>query len=245
MPWWDAFPDGQDEQKDPWRAFPEAKPDAVKVPQKAPERAATGSPAVVDGDTIHSGNGTVRLWGADAPELHQPGYDRQGQPVPVGQQSRDALTNFIANGPISYGPPQGTSYHRTVAPFSVNGDDAARSMVRLGDAFAAPQYVTHNPDYRFQLMQDQRLARQNGLGPINDNFVQNPADYRAAVKANPDYVAPRETVAQWMTAAALEPLMHKSLAPEAGSDGKIAVSLWLARDARALMALPAQSREVA
>jgi ubiquinone/menaquinone biosynthesis C-methylase UbiE/DNA-binding transcriptional ArsR family regulator len=55
----------------------------------------------------------------------------------------------------------------------------------------------------------------------------------------------RETVTQWMAGAGLEPLMHKSLAPEAGSDGKIAVSLWLARDARALMALPAQPREVA
>ncbi|MGB7257831.1 MAG: metalloregulator ArsR/SmtB family transcription factor [Pseudolabrys sp.] len=53
-----------------------------------------------------------------------------------------------------------------------------------------------------------------------------------------------ETVTQWMTAAHLDPLMHKSLAPEPGSDGKIAVSLWLARDTRALMVTPA-SREVA
>jgi len=47
-----------------------------------------------------------------------------------------------------------------------------------------------------------------------------------------------------MTASGLEPVLHKSLAPEAGSDGRIAVSLWLARDVRALMAVPA-SREVA
>jgi hypothetical protein len=53
-----------------------------------------------------------------------------------------------------------------------------------------------------------------------------------------------EAVTQWMTASGLEPVMHKSLSPEPGSDGKIAVSLWLARDARALMASPAQ-REVA
>ncbi len=53
-----------------------------------------------------------------------------------------------------------------------------------------------------------------------------------------------ETVTQWMTAAALEPVMHKSLKPEPGTEGKIAVSLWLARDARALMATPAK-REVA
>ena len=53
-----------------------------------------------------------------------------------------------------------------------------------------------------------------------------------------------ETVTQWMTASGLEPVLHKSLPPETGSDGKIAVSLWLARDTRALMARPA-TREVA
>ena len=53
-----------------------------------------------------------------------------------------------------------------------------------------------------------------------------------------------ETVTQWMAASGLEPVMHKSLSPEPGSDGKIAVSLWLARDTRALMVQPA-AREVA
>jgi hypothetical protein len=53
-----------------------------------------------------------------------------------------------------------------------------------------------------------------------------------------------ETVTQWMTASGLEPVMHKRLTPEPGSGGKIAVSLWLARDARALMAQPTQ-REMA
>ena len=53
-----------------------------------------------------------------------------------------------------------------------------------------------------------------------------------------------DTVMQWITASGLDPVMHKSLAPEPGSEGKIAVSLWLARDARALMATPLR-REVA
>jgi demethylmenaquinone methyltransferase/2-methoxy-6-polyprenyl-1,4-benzoquinol methylase/ArsR family transcriptional regulator len=48
-----------------------------------------------------------------------------------------------------------------------------------------------------------------------------------------------------MSAAHLEPLMHKSLPPEPDSDGKIAVSLWLARDTRALLVTPTVSREVA
>jgi ubiquinone/menaquinone biosynthesis C-methylase UbiE len=51
-----------------------------------------------------------------------------------------------------------------------------------------------------------------------------------------------ETVTQWMTASGLTPVLHERLAPEA--EAKIAVSLWLARDTRALMARPA-SREVA
>ena len=53
-----------------------------------------------------------------------------------------------------------------------------------------------------------------------------------------------DTVMQWITASGLDPVMHKSLAPEPGSEGKIAVSLWLARDTRALMATSLR-REVA
>jgi ubiquinone/menaquinone biosynthesis C-methylase UbiE len=42
-----------------------------------------------------------------------------------------------------------------------------------------------------------------------------------------------ETVAQWMGGAGLDMVSHRSLWPEPGSDGKIAVSLWLGRDPRA------------
>jgi len=51
-----------------------------------------------------------------------------------------------------------------------------------------------------------------------------------------------ETVAQWISAAGLDMTMHRSLAPEPGSDGKVAVSLWLARDPRIQLA---NVREVA
>jgi ubiquinone/menaquinone biosynthesis C-methylase UbiE len=42
-----------------------------------------------------------------------------------------------------------------------------------------------------------------------------------------------DAVAQWMAAAGLDVTLHRSLAPEPGSDGTIAVSLWLGRDTRA------------
>jgi ubiquinone/menaquinone biosynthesis C-methylase UbiE/DNA-binding transcriptional ArsR family regulator len=53
-----------------------------------------------------------------------------------------------------------------------------------------------------------------------------------------------ETVTQWMAASGLEPVMQQSLQPEPGSEGKIAVSLWLARDKRTLVA-PIRRPEVA
>jgi ubiquinone/menaquinone biosynthesis C-methylase UbiE/DNA-binding transcriptional ArsR family regulator len=52
-----------------------------------------------------------------------------------------------------------------------------------------------------------------------------------------------ETVSQWMTAAGREAAAHRSLKPEPGTDGKIAVSIWLGRDPRIQMAKT--NREVA
>ena len=46
----------------------------------------------------------------------------------------------------------------------------------------------------------------------------------------------KETVEQWLAAAGLDLTMYRSLEPEPGSDGKVAVSLWLARDQRVLIA---------
>jgi ubiquinone/menaquinone biosynthesis C-methylase UbiE len=51
-----------------------------------------------------------------------------------------------------------------------------------------------------------------------------------------------ETVAQWLEAAGLDIVRQQTLPP--GPDGKIAVSLWLARDPRIVLAAPA-AREVA
>ncbi|HWV40834.1 metalloregulator ArsR/SmtB family transcription factor [Pseudorhodoplanes sp.] len=45
-----------------------------------------------------------------------------------------------------------------------------------------------------------------------------------------------ETISQWLAAAGLDLTMHKSIAPERGTEGKIAVSLWLAQDRRVQIA---------
>ena len=51
-----------------------------------------------------------------------------------------------------------------------------------------------------------------------------------------------ETVRQWLEAAGLDVVRQQTLPP--GPEGKVAVSIWLARDPRILLAVPS-TREVA
>jgi ubiquinone/menaquinone biosynthesis C-methylase UbiE/DNA-binding transcriptional ArsR family regulator len=52
-----------------------------------------------------------------------------------------------------------------------------------------------------------------------------------------------ETVTQWLEAAGLDSVQQQTLPP--GPQGKIAVSLWLARDPRIVLAQPPKTRELA
>jgi endonuclease YncB( thermonuclease family) len=147
----------------------------------------------VDGDTAKLSSGqNLRLWGVDAPELMQQGWDRSGRAVPIGQQSRDAFGGLLTEGPQTIGSPVGMSFRRPVAPIDIGGKDAGLTLARNGNALAAPDFLAADPQRRFEYMQAERLARLNGLG-IHDTKFQPPADYRKAPLPTPS----RETVAQW------------------------------------------------
>ena len=118
----------------------------------------------VDGDTLRLENhGSLRLWGVDAPELKQQGWDRAGNAVPIGEDSRLSL-DTIATADARVGPVQSVSYGRPVAPVTQDGQDVGLTMARSGEAEAAPEYLASNPQRRFDYMQAERLARQNRLG---------------------------------------------------------------------------------
>lgn len=157
----------------------------------------------VDGDTLRLSSGrNLRLYGVDAPELKQQGYDAQGNPVPIGQDARLSLET-ISKPNALIGPFQGVSYGRPVASVSSDGVDYGRSQIATGNALAAPDFMANDPARRFDYLQEERQARQNRRG-MHDTTFQDPADYRR----NP--LAPRETVA----VGGLDPTPWAGMRPE-------------------------------
>jgi ubiquinone/menaquinone biosynthesis C-methylase UbiE/DNA-binding transcriptional ArsR family regulator len=87
-------------------------------------------------------------------------------------------------------------------------DDGARA-VREAARMLAPNgrlLVVDFAPHEFEFLREQHAHRRLGFAP--------------------------ETISQWLEAAGLDVTMQTSIAPESGSEGKIAVSLWLAHDAR-------------
>jgi ubiquinone/menaquinone biosynthesis C-methylase UbiE/Fe2+ or Zn2+ uptake regulation protein len=87
-----------------------------------------------------------------------------------------------------------------------------------------------------------RVLRPQGRLLIVD-FAPHALEFLREEHAHRRLGFPPETVAQWMQQAGLDVTLQRNLPPEPGSEGKIAVSLWLARDPRLVLA--GSAREVA
>lgn len=87
-----------------------------------------------------------------------------------------------------------------------------------------------------------RLLRPQGRLLVVD-FAPHDLEFLREQHAHRRLGFARETVTQWMEQAGLEPAFYRTLPPEPGSAGKIAVSLWLGQDKR--IALAGTAREVA
>lgn len=83
-----------------------------------------GFASVIDGDTIRLGNLKIRLWGIDAPELHQS----------LGVPAKAFLEDTVAGKEIRCLPDGSISYDRVVAKCLVDGQDIGELIISAGHA---------------------------------------------------------------------------------------------------------------
>jgi endonuclease YncB( thermonuclease family) len=109
---------------------PTPTPSATPTPTPTPTETAVQVLTVIDGDTIDTDAGKVRLIGIDAPEQGSWGYD----------QATAELTAFLATGPVTLVAVDGRDdvdrYGRLLRYVQVDGNDAGTYMIGTGWAIA-------------------------------------------------------------------------------------------------------------
>ena len=137
---------------------------------------------VVDGDTLHVGDVTVRIHGIDAPETDQACDDAQGRTWPCGAFVTEEISRRFEGKTATCALIELDRYGRSVAKCFVAGRDVGEDIVADGLAQAYRQYSI---DYDLV----EKSAQVIGLG-LWAGTIQSPAAFRAdqraaALDANP------------------------------------------------------------
>jgi endonuclease YncB( thermonuclease family) len=126
---------------------------------------------VIDGDSLKTNDGPIRLIGIDAPELHQTCRDAQGREWHCGREARRRLAEFVSKGGVACKPQGQDRYGRTLAVCSAgNIPDVGEVLVREGYAV---NYAFSNGGYPAA----EREAQAAGRGVWQGEF-ERPQDWR-------------------------------------------------------------------
>jgi endonuclease YncB( thermonuclease family) len=100
----------------------------------------SGTPRIVDGDTVEIGQTKIRLVGIDAPETDQICLSANGENWACGVTARDELIRH-SNGQLWECTMTGTDqYGRSLANCLIEGEDVSKWMVRSGRALSFVRY---------------------------------------------------------------------------------------------------------
>ena len=103
------------------------------------------------------------------------------------------------------------------------------------DVVIVHQVLHYLDDGARALREAARVLRPQGRLLVID-FAPHELEFLREEHAHRRLGFAEETVSQWLEQAGLDVISHRNVPPEAGSDGEIAVSLWLARDPRVAIA---------
>lgn len=140
----------------------------------------TGTPVVVDADTLKFGTVRVRLHGIDAPEKTQCCTQKDGMAISCGAIAKDNLVKFLAKRTVTCTVVSiDTRWKRPVAKcYLENGLDLNALLVKAGLAVAAAKYSN---DY----VDEQAAARSAGHFLWSMGF-EDPSAWRQRKASDPD-----------------------------------------------------------
>lgn len=138
--------------------LPEQGHDSGPARTAVPNRTvAAVSVRVVDGDTLVTQDGRIRLAGIDAPELSQTCRDANARAWSCGQAAKERLAALVAQGEVTCSGHAKDRYGRTLAVCAAgNIADVGAALVRDGYAVNYDRYTS---DYK-SAERDARAARR-------------------------------------------------------------------------------------
>jgi len=104
----------------------------------------SGSPRIVDADTIWISDTKIRLHGIDAPDTCQECTGQDGEAYRCGEAATDALRTLIVSQPLRCEGDTYDRYKRLIATCYSGGIDLNAKLVRLGWTLA---YQKYSKDY--------------------------------------------------------------------------------------------------
>jgi endonuclease YncB( thermonuclease family) len=123
-----------------------------------------GSPHVIDGDTIEIGHVRIRLWGMDAPELHQTCQGHDGAVYECGRDATAVMLELTRGRRVECIERYHDLYHRAVAICRTDAGELNAQMVQRGWAVDFPRYSGG------AYADDEREARAAHLGIWSGRF---------------------------------------------------------------------------
>lgn len=147
---------------------------------------------LADGDSFSLGRERYRLYGIDAPELHQECTDPRGRAWPCGTRARSELRRIIGTHPVQCRTMSTDRYGRNIAVCHAGGRDLAEEMVRAGFATIIDRRGSDNP---YGAAQAEARADKRGIW---DGTFDTPSDWRRANPRDADTTASVETPRDWL-----------------------------------------------